>query len=538
MSSYPTTSLQPGSTGSAVKQLQDYLVSQGYMTQAQVNTGYGTYGPQTTAAVKALQQKLGVDNSSGPGYWGPKTLAAVNGGGAPSNTQPTTTPVSPTTTQPNSYYQSTNGGQSQQQIDNQKLMDQYNQNNGGYTIAPDGTILPKNSTISPTDTKDTTGNTTVTPTLRPELVQGTPEYQAALDALSTAYYDVMQQQLTADTQSQQAAAESSWNQLKDYTTQMLGFNLSDDATKAWDQINGLKNQANAYSGGQNIAGSGIQQESIDDYLKSVRSTDAANRATSKNTIDKNQAAYYEQFATPAQVKTLVDSNPTLAQSYGLIPSDDIKNAMSYSTLKAKYPKMTDDEINQYISTVLDENGNRRSNLYQTYMTGKNNQADEGNVTPVYATYDPDTGKGIGEIISYKVTPSDTGMLDIGQAKQTYLNRNAPLGSPANTSGAPIIQSPNTSAITTTNASNASAAVTTPTNTSVNTSAASNAASNLGSSSSQNNNPPPSTYSNINNQMSTIENTAKNIPNLPSSVMDSVAALKKQVSAYLATMSGT
>jgi hypothetical protein len=86
--SYPTTSLQPGSQGAAVKQLQDYLVSQGLMTQAQVNTGYGIYGPQTTAAVKVLQQRLGVDNSSGPGYWGPKTLAAVQGGGQSGKTDP------------------------------------------------------------------------------------------------------------------------------------------------------------------------------------------------------------------------------------------------------------------------------------------------------------------------------------------------------------------------------------------------------------------------------------------------------------------
>lgn len=73
----PSVSLQPGATGDAVKQLQDYLVSQGMMTQADVNTGYGTYGPKTTAAVKALQEKLGVDNSTGVGYWGPKTLQAV-----------------------------------------------------------------------------------------------------------------------------------------------------------------------------------------------------------------------------------------------------------------------------------------------------------------------------------------------------------------------------------------------------------------------------------------------------------------------------
>lgn len=85
--SIPTVQLQPGATGASVKQLQDYLVNQGLMTQAQVNTGYGTYGPQTTAAVKALQQKLGVDNSSGPGYFGPKTIAALQGApqGGPTN---------------------------------------------------------------------------------------------------------------------------------------------------------------------------------------------------------------------------------------------------------------------------------------------------------------------------------------------------------------------------------------------------------------------------------------------------------------------
>jgi len=77
--SYPKTNLTPGMTGNSVKQLQDYLVSKGYMTQAQVNTGYGTYGPQTKAAVLALQKAEGVDYSTGPGYWGPRTITAVSG---------------------------------------------------------------------------------------------------------------------------------------------------------------------------------------------------------------------------------------------------------------------------------------------------------------------------------------------------------------------------------------------------------------------------------------------------------------------------
>ena len=84
---FPKTNLQPGQTGSEVKKLQDFLVQNGYLSQAQVNTGYGTYGPQTTAAVKAFQQANGVDNSSGAGYWGPRSIAAASGTSG-SKTQP------------------------------------------------------------------------------------------------------------------------------------------------------------------------------------------------------------------------------------------------------------------------------------------------------------------------------------------------------------------------------------------------------------------------------------------------------------------
>ena len=82
---FPTSALQPGASGQSVKQLQDYLVSQGMMTQEQVNTGYGVYGPQTTEAVRKLQEKLGVDNSSGVGFFGPKTISALSG--APTGNQ-------------------------------------------------------------------------------------------------------------------------------------------------------------------------------------------------------------------------------------------------------------------------------------------------------------------------------------------------------------------------------------------------------------------------------------------------------------------
>lgn len=74
----PSVALQPGASGAEVKKLQDYLVALGFMTAEQVATGPGIYGPKTTAAVKALQERLGVDNSSGPGYFGPRTIEALS----------------------------------------------------------------------------------------------------------------------------------------------------------------------------------------------------------------------------------------------------------------------------------------------------------------------------------------------------------------------------------------------------------------------------------------------------------------------------
>ncbi len=103
----PQINLQPGSTNTAaVKQLQDWLVENGFMTRTQVNTGYGIYGPQTTQAVKTAQQNLGVDNSTGPGYWGPKTIAAVSNVNPPASSQPSIQSQPKTQTELDSMYAS------------------------------------------------------------------------------------------------------------------------------------------------------------------------------------------------------------------------------------------------------------------------------------------------------------------------------------------------------------------------------------------------------------------------------------------------
>ncbi|NMO18066.1 hypothetical protein HPC49_09990 [Pyxidicoccus fallax] len=87
--------------GPEVRKLQDALVKLGYMTQAQVNTGPGIFGPKTEAAVAKFQKDQGISPNSG--IYGPRTRAAMTealggqgGTQKPGGAGPVTGPTAPT----------------------------------------------------------------------------------------------------------------------------------------------------------------------------------------------------------------------------------------------------------------------------------------------------------------------------------------------------------------------------------------------------------------------------------------------------------
>ncbi|HEX8701838.1 MAG TPA: peptidoglycan-binding domain-containing protein [Myxococcaceae bacterium] len=71
----PQVDLRRGAEGPEVLKLQKAMVKLGYLTNAQVSTGPGIFGPQTEAAVLRFQSDKGIDPSSG--IYGPKTRAAL-----------------------------------------------------------------------------------------------------------------------------------------------------------------------------------------------------------------------------------------------------------------------------------------------------------------------------------------------------------------------------------------------------------------------------------------------------------------------------
>jgi peptidoglycan hydrolase-like protein with peptidoglycan-binding domain len=67
--------LQRGSTGAAVRALQVKLVKAGFMTNAEVSTGPGVFGPRTEQAVLRFQES--VDGLKPTGVAGPSTMDAL-----------------------------------------------------------------------------------------------------------------------------------------------------------------------------------------------------------------------------------------------------------------------------------------------------------------------------------------------------------------------------------------------------------------------------------------------------------------------------
>ena len=364
-----------------VKVLQQALVNAGYMNQADIDaqgTAYN-YGPLTTAAVAAWQKENNVSTNGADGYFGPVSKYTVQNGKPPEDKSP----ISP--------------------IDNKN--DNASVNDGDTS----GVTTP--------DLTDTTvGNLSQNAfgALAPLLKKGTPEYQAAMDKISTLYFDTMEQQMNATTEQEQQAAQYNWDTLKKYIETNLNITLSNDSMQAWDQIQGLQSQY----GGQNLSGSGIEAESMDDYLKKIRLTDSAARNESQTKEDAAQQDYYMKFATPEQIAAL---DPQKARDWGLIPSDGKTMAQRVAEMKAKYPNLSDAEIQSNLASIYDAKGNYRSDLYQRKMTGNNSNIDVGNV---------DTGNIVkdefGNSIVVPYRPSDTGILDIEQAKQQMLAANTPL----------------------------------------------------------------------------------------------------------------
>ena len=193
-----------------------------------------------------------------------------------------------------------------------------------------------------------------------------PEFQAEAEKIQASYYDLMMQKAEAQTEQAKALAENNWNEFKTSLEKKYGLALSDNARTAWGQ---LQDMFSGYSQA-GLGDSGLMNEAMDRYLADVRRNNQLLRDEKLTTEESNYKNYLLNSATSEEIKQFVAQNPDKAKAYGLIPSDDVANWFNIDNLKKLYPTLSDAQIKAMRDTMLDENGNYRSQLYQNLFANK------------------------------------------------------------------------------------------------------------------------------------------------------------------------
>jgi hypothetical protein len=225
--------------------------------------------------------------------------------------------------------------------------------------------------------------------LNPALDWNTPEGQKALDEISTSYYDNLQMQLSADTEQAKAVAQTAWKDQVESIKRKYGLQLSENVETAQNQIE----QIQMTMGQRGLRGSGIEHEAIDDYLRRLRKTQSSIRADQLSDEEQKKLTYYSQYASPEEIAQL---SPEEKVKYGITPSADIMKFYDVANLKAKYPQLSDKEIQAMRSSVFDEFGNYRSDLYSKKERTNLQTAEAARTYQVgEVTRNPETGEVTG-----------------------------------------------------------------------------------------------------------------------------------------------
>ena len=189
------------------------------------------------------------------------------------------------------------------------------------------------------------------------------EGQAKINEIQSAYHDVITQWLEAKTESEQAAAEQNFQEVKTKIEKSYNIKLSNSALTAWDEISDLKNTLAS----QGVGNSGMAREALDNYLRRVRRNDELTRDEKAEQEKSAKSEYYQKYATSEEIAALSDEERT---GYGLQPTTKVNKDQWKADFLAKYPNEKEEYADLYYNAMYDENGNLRSELYSNLMKNK------------------------------------------------------------------------------------------------------------------------------------------------------------------------
>lgn len=191
-----------------------------------------------------------------------------------------------------------------------------------------------------------------------------PEFRQKMEEYKSATFEAAMEIAKAQTETERTKAMADWQSTKDEISKALGINLSANAVSAWNQISSFQRQ----SASNNIAGSGIEAQQIDQYLKQQMGLNDKVREQYQTAEDKAKMNYYQNFASPNEIMSLIKSDPKDAQAWGLTPTSDIKSYLTISNLSKLYPGTPQQDLQAIIDKYMDGNGNLYSKLYSNYAS--------------------------------------------------------------------------------------------------------------------------------------------------------------------------
>ena len=232
--------------------------------------------------------------------------------------------------------------------------------------------------------------------LSPPLDWNSPTGQAEIDKIKSAYHDVWLKQIEAKNEREKTIADETYKVLKNEIEKKYNIPLSDNSVEAWNQINKLG--AGFEKGG--LSGTGLYQEARDKYLQDIRKADERGRVQKKTEKEQSKREYYLNSASPKEINELSEQEKA---DYGIKPSQEFIDFFDKENLKKEYPGLSDREIDNYRNSIIDENGNYRSQLYQTLQANRLGIKEKKRTFQIgYVETDPDTGRVTGgEGLLYK-----------------------------------------------------------------------------------------------------------------------------------------
>lgn len=211
-------------------------------------------------------------------------------------------------------------------------------------------------------------------TLVPVLDVTSPEFKEEMEKIQSAFHDIMMQQLEAKTEQDKSMADYNYERFREQVKEMYGWELSDNAVKGWDQLQ----QIGQGFGKRGLSGSGLHEEAEDKMLQDVRRADERMRTQQRTVEEDKMIEKYRTSGSPDDIQKLIDEDKAKglgrddwrATQWGLVPSQEVVDWFAAENLKELYPNLSDEEINNYRTSILDEGGNYRSTLYRNYVADR------------------------------------------------------------------------------------------------------------------------------------------------------------------------